>query len=142
MSFYAMSAALGLAIVIALPSSAWAFRAKNHLEVNPITQTRFEVIQRAGAGASDFWCAAGDYARRVLGVAANQPVYLVAGRDTAQTRTNRIAVTFSLDAPPEAANFATKPLTLNLDAIGDSLRAAFAEQYCYGGLGDQRKLFP
>ena len=125
------------ALALAAPGAAQAFRAQNYMEVNPVTDVRFETIQRAGSGAADHWCAAGDYARRVLGVPANQPIYLVQGRAASVTHPGRIAVTFSLQAPPEAQNFASKPLTLNLDAIGDNLRAAFASQYCYNRLGER-----
>lgn len=125
-----------LAVALALPSAAQAFRAFNNLNVNPEGPQSFEVIQRGGIDAADAWCAAGDYARRVLRVPANQRVYLVEGKHIARTETRRrFGYSFSLTAPPEAANITQQPLTLSLRRIGDSLTASFAQQYCYNRLG-------
>ena len=127
-----------LAIAIVAPGAAFAFRAPNYLRVNPEGPATFEVIQRGGISAGDAWCAAADYAIKILGAAANQPVYLVEGKHIARTEERRrYGYTFSLTAPPEAANFAQKPLTLSLRNVGDSLRASVAQQYCYDRLGNE-----
>ncbi|WP_050930254.1 hypothetical protein [Aestuariivita boseongensis] len=128
---------------ILLPTSALAFRAQNTLKVNPEGQGQFEVIQRGGVSPGDIWCAAGDYAMRVLGVQGTQRVYLVEGKHIARTEERRrFGYSFSLTPPPEAQNFTSSPLTLSLRAIGDSLSAVTAQQYCYDRLGEPKRLWP
>lgn len=131
---------IALAATVMWPAQAEAWRAWNFLRVNPETQAEFEVIRRGGAGAADLWCAAGDYAMRVLRVPATTRIYLVEGPHTARTERNRIAVSFSLVAPDGTDT--SRRFVLRSDAIGDNLSATFAQQYCYNGLGDERRLFP
>ena len=141
-TFKYLTAPILLAAMLAVPSQAFAFKALNRLTVNPAGGNQFEVIQRAGSSAADNWCAAADYALRVLGASSSQKVYLVAGRQAARTEGNRFGVTFSLSAPPEAQNFTSQPLTLSLRNIGDSLGVGFARQYCYDRLEEERRIFP
>lgn len=134
---HAVTAALLLA---ALSGAAQAqFRADNWHEVYLLPSGNFEVIQRPGSGPSQFWCAAGDFARHALGAAANRPVYLARGRGPSLTQPGQRSVIFSLQPPQAALDRRSAPLTLDLDAIGDSLRAAFAYQYC---LDDIVREFP
>jgi len=127
---------VGLVVAMALPNGAFAFRAQNNLGVNPAGPATFEVIQRGGIDAADAWCAAGDYAIRVLRASGNQRVYLVEGRHIARTEDRRrYGYTFSLNRPPEAEALSGQPLTLSLRRVGDSLAASFAQQYCYNRLG-------
>lgn len=138
-----LSIIAALAVAVAAPTSALAFRAMNNLKVNPEGQFSFEVIQSGGISAADVWCAAGDYAQRVLKVAQTQQVYLIEGKHMARTETReRFGYSFSLTPPKEAANFTSKPLTLSLKNIGDSLSVSFARQYCYNGLDDRMRIFP
>ncbi len=53
--------AVGLAATPAL-----AFQSQNNFTVRQIDSTRFEVRSRGGLGASDAWCAAGDFVIRGL----------------------------------------------------------------------------
>jgi len=112
----------------ALPSLAGAWTARNYHKVAPVSDTVFEVVGRAGSGGQEFWCAAGDYSRRVLGASVTQRVYLVRGPAPAQTQNWNRAVLFSL-VPPVGVDPGTS-LFLSLKRVGDNLSASAAQQYC------------
>ena len=123
------------AALATLPAASHAWRAINYHEVNPVSNGVFEVIGRAGSGAQDYWCGAGDFAYRGLGTASVQRVYIVRGIGPSVTRPGRKSVQFSLTPPPGAD---TEPkITLSVRAVGDNLRAAAAQQYCYDRLPDR-----
>ena len=128
--------ALTVAAALALaPGWSAAWRAMNRQEVLPVSNSVFEVVARAGSGPADFWCAAGDYAYRGLGTPAVQRVYVWRGIGPSVNRPGYKAMQFSLTPPPGAD---TSPsLTLSLRRIGDNLRAASAQQYCYSELEDR-----
>lgn len=109
-------------------SAAQAWQADNFHEVNPVGDVAFEVIGRAGSAGPDYWCAAGDYALRVLGAASNQRIYLVRKRGAPETSDRSQAVQFSLRAPAGADT--TPGLFLRLNRVGDNLSAAVAQTYC------------
>lgn len=124
-------ASLTLAAAVALtPQWAGAWWAFNRHEVLPVSTGVYEVVSEVGSGAQDFWCGAGDYAYRELGVASVQRVYIWRGIGPSVNRPGRKAVQFSLTPPPGAD---TDPaLTLSVKDVGDNLRAAHAQQYCFG----------
>lgn len=137
--FLKISAVAALTVAIVAPSSVFAFRASNYLRVNPEGPATFEVIQRGGISAGDAWCAAGEYAIRMLRVAGNQRIYLIEGKHIARTEERRrFGYSFSLTPPPGADPNARSPLTLSLNNIGDNLSAVSARQYCYDRLGDEK----
>ncbi|UTS79888.1 hypothetical protein [Phaeobacter piscinae] len=109
----------GLALV-ALSTPAFAFRAINRLEVVPAGTGQFEVIGRAGALKSDYWCAAGDYVRKSLGLSWQTKIYAVDGIGPSATTGARSAVRFTLD--PAAAG--VTPFTGNW--TGDILTPGYA----------------
>ncbi|MFV1493464.1 hypothetical protein VWX97_19935 [Phaeobacter sp. JH18-32] len=108
---------LGL-LALAVPASA--FRAINRLEVVPAGASQFEVIGRAGALKSDYWCAAGDYVRKSLGLPWQTKIYAVDGIGASSTTGARSAVRFTLD--PAAAG--VTPFTGNW--TGDILTPGYA----------------
>ena len=126
----------------ASPSSAFGWRALNGQLVNPEGPNSLEVVQRGGGiSAADIWCAAGDFALRQMGVPGTQRVYLTEGKHIARTfEQRRFGYSFSIIPPPEAENFTTPPLTLDIRNIGDSLTAIQAQQYCYNRLGENEYL--
>jgi len=111
-----------------MPGLAQAWVAYNRHRVNPISDTVYEVVGKSGSGGSQFWCAAGDYARRVLGAGATQRVYLVRGPAPAQTYHWNRAVLFSLSAPLDSD--LSTGITLSMTRIGDNMMAAAAQAYC------------
>lgn len=119
---------IATALAAMLPGLALAWVADNRHKVNPVSETVFEVVGKSGSGGSQFWCAAGDYARRVLGADATQRVYLVRGPAPAQTYNWNRAVLFSLTVPQDA-DLATG-ITLSMDRVGDNMMAAAAQAYC------------
>lgn len=124
------SAFYALAVAALSASPAMAFRAVNFLEVNPIDGTTFEVIRSARSGPSEVWCAAGDYARSVLGLSGNARIYIAKGPSNSVTRPGRISFRFSSTVPPGVDPNAPKPLTLDLKRVGDNLSVIAAWMYC------------
>ena len=118
-------------LLVALPLPAAAWWAWNRHEVYPVSEQAFEVVSRVGSGPQDFWCAAGDFARRVLRVPAPTRVYLWRGVGQSVNRPDRKSVQFALEPPPGADTSTSYSLTIRRE--GDNLSAALAQQYCYGG---------
>lgn len=109
-----------LATAIALAQPAAAFMAENRLVVAPTGPQGFEVPFRGVSSIPAFWCAAGDYVRRELGLGPATEIYRVSGpRGPGQ------GVRFSLD--PAGAR-ATGLLMLYNDDLG--LSAAHARSLC------------
>lgn len=71
------------------------------IPVNQIDGTTFEVIEADSAGGTQLWCAAGLYARNVLGLRGSN-LYIARGRDDATTVSGRKGVIFSTE-PVEGA---------------------------------------
>lgn len=63
-------------ILTLLSSPALAFQANNNVYVSGTAEKIF-VASSAGQGASESWCAAGDFAVRALGLANNTRLYRV-----------------------------------------------------------------
>ena len=119
----ALAAVLGL-----LPLASGAWQADNLLTVNPLPNGVFEVIGRPGSAGSDYWCAAGDYALRVLGASGTQRIYITRGRGTPETSDRLQSVQFSLTLP--AGVEPQDGLFLKMKQVGDNLGVAFAQNYC------------
>lgn len=119
-----------LVLLMFCSGAASAWRAVNRQEVFPLSDGVFEVLSRRGAGPAQFWCAAGDYARRVLDTAAVQRIYIHRGIGPSRTRTDSTAVQFALIPPPVVDT--SSGYSLSLDRVGENLTSAAAHQYCYG----------
>lgn len=119
-----------VALIALTPGWASAFRSQTRNEVNPVSDGVWEVVQRPGTSASDYWCSAGDFAIRQLGAAATQRVYLWRALGPSATQSGKAAVQFSFSAPAGANT--TPGYSLSVKAVGDNLTAAAAQQYCYG----------
>ncbi len=110
-------AVMFVAALAASVSSAQAFRAANSLEVNKVDANVFEVVGRPGVFSEDYWCGAGDYARRALGVPWNTDIYIARELGKSQTTGGRSAVQFTLDpaaagVTPWEGNWVNNILTL------------------------------
>lgn len=117
-----------LAVTGFVPVSAGAWQAENRLTVNPASGDVFEVIGRPGSPGSEFWCAAGEYALRVLGASGTERIYLVRPRGTPVTGRGPSAVQFSLTLP--AGIQPQDGLFLSMKNVGDNLSVTFANSYC------------
>jgi hypothetical protein len=111
--------ALLLALTLALP--AQAFTAQNGLLVQP-DGSGFTVPWRGRSGASDFWCAAGDYAIRALRLNPAEVIY----RASPPKRGAGEAVRFTLDPAQSAA----KTGLFVLGAKGGGITAGHAQSFC------------
>lgn len=78
------------------------FVAVGGIQVNPVSDTVFEVIPTAGNARFDLWCGAGQYARSVLGASRNARLYVVSGPGPGVTADSRSAAQFSLLPPDQA----------------------------------------
>ncbi|MBK0326911.1 hypothetical protein I5535_06335 [Rhodobacteraceae bacterium F11138] len=120
--------AFGAACLGLLPGSGSAWTAWNSLPVNPVRDAVFEVVGQSGSANVDYWCAAGDYARRVLEAPLGQRIYIVRGRAEAETMARKSAVQFSLVAPGQAVD---KQIgLLSVTQVGENISAAMAFDYC------------
>lgn len=109
---------LALASLAAAPASA--FVATNGLIVHATPSGGFEVPYRGLSGASDFWCAAGDYVVRELGLAPATRIF----RTSPPPRRSGEGITFSLS--PEGAT----ATGLVLWGGGGSISASHARLLC------------
>ncbi len=120
--------AVGALCLALVPGAGSAWTAWNSLQVNPVRDSAFEVLGQSGSANVDFWCAAGDYARRVLAAPLGQRIYVVRGRAEAETGNRRSAVQFSLQAPEQVVD---KPIgLLSVTRVGENISAAMAFDYC------------
>ncbi|WP_157960258.1 hypothetical protein [Albibacillus kandeliae] len=103
--------------------------ALNRNKVNPLPDGSFEVIARPGDGGAQLWCAAGDYAVRVLRARAADRIYITRGRAAPETGAGKSAVQFSM-TPPPGVTPGQKTVLLNMKTVGDNLSSAFAQNYC------------
>lgn len=120
--------ATGAMCLALLPEAGSAWTAWNNLRVNPVRDAVFEVVGQSGSANVDYWCAAGDYARRVLSLPLGQRIYIVRGRAEVQTTDRKSAVQFSVQAPANVKNQTIG--LLSVTRVGENISAAMAFDYC------------
>ncbi|WP_299043538.1 hypothetical protein [uncultured Tateyamaria sp.] len=100
-----MLKAAAVALIVTLPTMTHAQdfmrRERFTIPVNQIDATSFEVIEADSAGGTQLWCAAGLFARNVLGLRGGN-LYIAVGRSGARTVPGRQGVVFSTE-PVEGA---------------------------------------
>ena len=111
---------MAAALIMACATPASAFIAENSLIVRSTGGGTFEVPYRGLSGPRDFWCAAGDYVIRELGLPPNTRVY----RTSSPPRRAGQGMTFSLSA----AN--AKKTGLVLLSRGRGVTAGHARHLC------------
>jgi hypothetical protein len=116
-----LAAALCLA---AAPAAAGSFRAVNGLLVVPEGGRSFGVPFQGLSNNHEFWCAAGDYVRRRLGLPGRTPIYLL----SELPRQRGQGLRFSLD--PEGAAARTGVSSFGGDGPGNSVSANTAYNLC------------
>ena len=107
-------------LTLALATPASAFVASNGLIVERQGESTFTVPFRGLSGDSDFWCAAGDYVIRDLGLSSSTRIY----RLNSPPRRSGQGITFSLSSEG-AKNPGWFILSRDL-----GLRASFARSFC------------
>ena len=119
------------ALSLAAPAAAQEFRAANKLTVGQITPAVFEVVSRPGkSGASNFWCAAADYARQRLGAPGNARIYVAQARGPSTLSPGRSGVRFTLDPAAARIEPIAPRTSLSVDHVGDNLSVSLGLQYC------------
>lgn len=110
-----------LALAIALvPAAAPAWIAQNDLIVEPTGASDFTIPYRGKSEAREFWCAAGDYVIRELGMRPGTRIY----RTSSPPRRSGQGISFSL-----SSEGAKKPGIVLL-SDGPGLSAGFAQSLC------------
>lgn len=91
-----------------LASSAFAAAQLNAagLEVRG-TAEEIEVFSLAGTSGPEYFCAAGEYARHVLGIAANKRLVVTRTPGPSPTRSNRRSVSFAVEDAPRLGGLDT-----------------------------------
>lgn len=117
----------GLAVLMAvptvLPAQGFVRQDSFTLPVAPIDANSFEVVESDGAGGPQMWCAAGLYARKVLGQRAAD-LYVQQARGPSQTMPGRKGVVFT--TAPVAGAFGTTSLGIRQAGATHSVAHAFA----------------
>ncbi len=79
---------------LTLAAPAGAFNARNNMTVTPLPNGDILVEYDNVPNETDYWCAAGDYAERALGLPIRTPLY----RASPPPRKRGQGITFTLDA--------------------------------------------
>ena len=128
-----MRKGFGLALVLAIataPAGAFAWRTWLGYEVYPVSEQVWEVLNEPGAGPRQYWCATGEWARRVLNVPVVTRIYIHRGLGPSDIAPGRSGVQFSLEPPPGADT--STSYSLSIRRPGENISAAQALDYCYG----------
>lgn len=128
-----------LFISLSLPAVA-AYRAINLLNVVPIDQNTFEVIEDRGAGASDIWCSAADYARAAGLNGVRKRMYVVTPRGPSRTTPNAKAVTFTTNPDDDIRNTAPS-YSVTVNRMGENLPIDHAYEFCFEDRFDRLNSF-
>lgn len=87
-----------LMVLLALPLPANAFTARNGMDARQVDATDIAVAFQSGSVDTDYWCAAGDLAQRVM----NQPVGTRLWRASPKPRGSGEGILFTLDPARQA----------------------------------------
>lgn len=112
-----------VAVGLAVPATAQSFVAENRVAVTGAGQ-QITLSEDGGFGARGMWCAAADYARRVLGAGETARLRVERPRSTP-----RGPVTFALGAP-ERGTFSVMIVGTSLRQKGANLSVGHAFSFC------------
>lgn len=98
---------------------------KSQLDVNPTSQTTFEVIEDNGAGPNQIWCAAADYSTSQLRMPSGR-LYISTPRGPSVTEPGKKGVSFSTQPLDGVSGRATN----SIKEVGANLRVGHAIQFC------------
>lgn len=125
----AVFVAISALVVSAFPAGANTFRAINWLDVNPITQTEFEVVLQAGASPRAVWCAAADYSGKRLGRYNKTDLYVISAAGPSVTQPKRNGVVFTID-PAELDTDPIKSHSVTIYKVGATWSVGHAKTFC------------
>ena len=116
---------LAIAAPLAAASPALAFDARNLLTVTPLGPDTFRVEYENVEYETTYWCAAGDFVERALGLPGKTPIY----RASPPPRKRGQGITFTLD--PAKAGGPTGISSFGEGRDDNFIRAGFATgAYC------------
>tara|TARA_R110000751_G_scaffold6880_4_gene29013 strand:- start:485 stop:904 length:420 start_codon:yes stop_codon:yes gene_type:complete len=139
MSRLPLAAGVALALTaVSANAQVFGLYFPSKLDVNPLSATTFEVIEKDGVGPRGIWCAAASYAINDLGKQRGR-IYIVTPRGPAKTEAGAKGVTFSTQDPGIAANTGYSVTT---DVAGANLLVIHAEQFCNDNIIEPGDIFP
>jgi hypothetical protein len=121
-------------------SAAATYRSANLLYVVPISNDTFEVIEDRGAGPSDIWCSAADYARAAGLDGVRKRMYIVEPRGKSKTTPNAIGVTFTTNPSEELKN-TPRSYSVSVKRKGENLPIDHAYEFCFDNMFDRLNNF-
>lgn len=124
MRSWAIGTACAFVIILVSVDDAQAFRSRNGLEVNPISDTVFEVVDNGRTFGPGYWCAAADYARRALRMPWLATLYVHRGLGWAETANRRPSVQFSSEGSGKGI------VSLGVPSTGDAMSVQRANTMC------------
>ena len=119
--------------VALLASPAFAFWAKNGMEVTPVDNNTFVVQFMSVENEKQYLCAAGDYVIRALGLSTRTRFY----RESPAPRKSGEGITFTLDPARKVPMRMFNWLWVDDDDGGISVVNA-RSSYCFSSRGDWR----
>lgn len=133
------TAILAALLVLATALPAAAYIARNRLTVFETSDPRvMEVVGRSGSGGSDFFCAAGEFARGPLGAGATDRLVVVRPASRNPRFNNRRSVLIAV--VPPGTPVPRGGLILDPGHVGENTTVAHAQFLCNsvqrGGLFD------
>lgn len=123
------------AIVIGSPAIAASFKAQNRLLVNSINATDFEVVESRSLGAAGSWCAAADFATRVLNLSGKTDLIVKTPRGPSGTVAGKKAVVYTVD-PNQVSAPLSKSVSVSTKVAGMTLPVGHALTFCSQSLID------
>lgn len=121
--------ALAVVSLVVVPSAAFPWRAWNRSEVLPVSDGVWEVVNKVGSGATDYWCGIGDYAVRQLRIPVTQRIYIWQAEGPSVNVSGKKSVQFALSAPEGADT--SVGYSVSVKRAGDNMTASMAQKYCY-----------
>lgn len=116
---------LGLVLTLALAAPAQAFVSDQRLRVTRESETDFTVQYKSTARLTDYWCSAGRYVTRELGLSDRTRVY----RLSPPPRKIGQGISFTLDAERSAGT--TGLTTFGGPQDGSMSAGSAVAQFCY-----------
>lgn len=113
------------ALLLALPLPAAAFTAKNGMTAAQVGPTEIAVPFASGRADTSYWCAAGDFAERAMGLPGKTRMW----RATPQPRKAGLGIVFTLDPAKQAEGAGISDFGAGPDDGSVSVSMAIAS-YC------------
>jgi len=105
-----------------------SFTASNGLQVVQFAPDRFEVLARPGSGAPDFYCAAGEFARRMLDARAADRVVVVEPVGPSRFNPGGRGVTFTVE--PQGSVSPDRGFAARVNRVGANYTVAHSVAFC------------